>query len=223
MKTGPTGGIAADCSDNPLKRHRAGPWMPRPTTSTEAIGVSNDPKKDVHLFTAGEVDALNGFPSLPCFPGDLRALQSWDIRDLSLQRARDVQGEGFHIPLMVAWKLFIFSNTVRRSVLEMLPRPMPVNRRLDADVFLKAYDDEPDSLAVEVASSCKVPGGPASANFDFQEVTTCSPKKRRVEHTKAELTEVEVRLDFDLSGNPKIIIGSDMIGTDRVPNHLRKD
>ena len=114
MKVGTSGACIADVSQNPaIGRGRAGPWLPRLARSTQLV-VVRPYALNGYILTERDLSAVYGWPVLPEH-GAKRKLLNWDLGSFNQGTQQRVLGEGWHLPLMVAWFYFVTSHLIWRD------------------------------------------------------------------------------------------------------------
>ena len=120
---GISGGFAVDLSQSE-QRLRAGPWLPTLARSSKLFSVSQ-----MKCFTAAEIDAAMGWPSLgsifPSMAPYADAIGFGDAYSCDTEHSRALlAGNGMSLPQVMAWSLYIMSNCARRCHVERLEMPL---------------------------------------------------------------------------------------------------
>ena len=127
---GMSGSLLADLSQAP-HRMREGPWLPTIARSSMLCCVSAH-----HVLTPAELDFAMGWPSIINEHNRIYA-EALDLNErfhaTSAAKRRQLSGNGMDLGQVMAWLLYIFSNVVRRSVLERLEVPLGADKPVDSD------------------------------------------------------------------------------------------
>ena len=155
-KRGRFGGVACDSSQNPKKRHRAGPFMPAVQKSSVMVGAGEGVQggeDDCHIFTSDEISFLHGWPTHKVVHERLRACLNYDLSAAPLSLQSRILGDGMSIIAVQAFLLYVMAHTVRRAPFEKMPpslhhstvRPLHV---LD-DLVAVVVESESEELELE--------------------------------------------------------------------------
>jgi hypothetical protein len=161
-KIGALPGVAADVSQSPQHRHRAGPFLPSLQISSQIVSLDPHGGDADKLYTANELAFLHGFPSLEFCPAKYKNCLNYQLSSKSPGHQARALGNGQSIVVTVAWILYVFSHTIRRDVVEgfMPPTLAPIQ-----------YDNAqqpPDSDAEEDCRQLNVPCGTSPTSVDFE-------------------------------------------------------
>jgi hypothetical protein len=113
VKVGSHAGVVADASQNPQFRHRAGPWLPTITISSEMVALTTTPEN--HLFTANELSFSQGWPTLGFVKEKYKRALNFDISRLGRGLQRTLLGNGMHLTAFSMWFLYVAAHTIRRA------------------------------------------------------------------------------------------------------------
>ena len=136
-KTYKTNGVAADISQNPAKRHRAGPLLPAMMKSSQMIVLNSDgiegvePPKN-HILTCDDLSLIHGWPTKRAAPR-YQGLLNYDLSKSDLAVQQRILGDGMSVHCVEMWYLFIFSHCARRSDLEKFDFGMPAVEPVEDD------------------------------------------------------------------------------------------
>ena len=140
---GMSGTMLADLSQSP-HRCRQGPWVPTIARSSLLCSLSSH-----HILTPAELDFAMGWPSIETKHNRdyAEALGlSGSLSGASSSVRRKLSGNGMDMGSVMAWFLYIFSNVMRKSVLEKLEMPLSKqnieNMRDDSDDELLSFGSQ---------------------------------------------------------------------------------
>jgi hypothetical protein len=150
-KVGATGHCVGDLSQNPAKRHRAGPFLPTQQKSSLTATILPE-SLDHHVYTCNELSFAHGWPTLEFVPKEYKECLNYDLSDYGLSHQQRLVGDGMSLNCVQAFALYVFSHSVRKDTLDRyIPRP------LSCKVF-PCEDQEDDPPVSLPASGTPTPG-----------------------------------------------------------------
>ena len=82
-------------------------------------------QQDGHYFTTNEVGFSQGWPSIDFGSNrDYMECMGFDFTKLSLTQQACLSGNGMHMASISAWLLYVYSNVVRKDVLQRIELPL---------------------------------------------------------------------------------------------------
>ena len=150
-KVGATGHCVGDLSQNPAKRHRAGPFLPTQQKSSLTATILPE-SLDHHVYTCNELSFAHGWPTVEFVPPEYKECLNYDLSDYGLSHQQRLIGDGMSLNCVQAFALYVFSHSVRKDTLDRyIPRP------LTCKVF-PCEDQEDDPPVSLPASETRTPG-----------------------------------------------------------------
>jgi hypothetical protein len=115
-KVGHLPGVAADISQNPQFRHRAGPFVPTLQRSSNIVCITEED----HLYTSDELSYMHGWPTLASSHEHHKACLNYDLGATPLGNQQRILGDGMSCHAVQAWSLYVFSHSLRRDMVDRM-------------------------------------------------------------------------------------------------------
>lgn len=125
-RSGRSGCVAADISQNNKRMGRVGPWLPTATRSMILAMFRSPSDTTGYLFTPREIAFAHGWPSISAVEqcSFYEHCAGYPLWSLPLRQQQQLQGNGIHLLSMAAVCLYLFAHTVKRDTLaEFAPAP----------------------------------------------------------------------------------------------------
>jgi hypothetical protein len=127
-KVGVMNGVAADISQNPCKRHRAGPFLPTLQKSSIPVCLADKCGPIEHMYSCSELSFAHGWPVTDAAPLRYRTALNYDLAREKLAHQTRLLGDGMSLHAVQAWCLYIFAHTIRRDTVERMVPPLTIAR-----------------------------------------------------------------------------------------------
>ena len=174
-KVGANGHCVGDMSQNPAKRHRAGPFFPTQQKSSLTATILPESLEN-HVFTSNELSFAHGWPTLEFAPKEYKECLNYDLSEYTLSHQQRLVGDGMSLNCAQAFALYVFSHSVRKDTLDRyIPRPLsfrvsPCEDQED-DPPVSTWSMEQRALPASATPTPGEAGSPGELNpdpeFDF--------------------------------------------------------